>query len=812
MYKSFRKASFPCFIVLSLSHLVSGQSLVTGVVQGDNAEPVAYANVLLLHAGDSTLIKGSVVTDDGSFQLTTISSGTYLLKVAMVGYMDYVSSPFTFSTASETHDAGTITLHEDAVLMNAVEIVAKKPLFEQRIDRMVVNVANSITAAGTNALEILERTPGVVVNHQNDLISLSGKNGVVVMINGRIQYMPAQAVVHMLAGMSSDNIERIEIINTPPAGFDAEGNAGYINIVLRKSADDGFNGNFSLGAGFGHGNQGNANTNFNYRHGKFNLYGDYSYLHEEQEQLFEFYKRILLNGDVVETDTRSMRDPNRNDHNARLGLDIQLSKKTVLGGLISAYNTKWEMDAVNTSLLSRNTVPDTNVLIYNTELNQWKHLGGNLNVQHTFKEGRVLTFNSDFLGYEDNNPTEYHNIYSDGEGNPLFENYTRAHKITPINILATQLDYISGLGKKIKMEAGGKVSFSHFTNDVGVDYLQGSMWVPDPELTAKYDLNEEIYAVYGSLESPLGKGYTVKGGLRYEYTDSNLGSEEEANIVDRQFGELFPSLFLSKDFNENYTLTASYSKRITRPTFNDMAPFVIFLDPYTFFSGNPALQPAIANKIGLGCKLKTVVINVEYAVDDSTIAHFQSSIIPGTNKELLFAENLKDTKTWSLTVSVPVTPVKWWEMYYNMNVSYQVARKYFEDQLSSFEAGGLSIFSSQSFTLSKKFTLELTGFYSTGGLFGIVDIKPTGAVNIGVQQKIGNKGAALRIGYDDIFETLKFSGESDLPEQDQYYLAKLVFQYPTFKISYSQPFGNQKVKAKRERATSAEEERSRVTQ
>jgi outer membrane receptor protein involved in Fe transport len=799
-------------LLLSVYGWLYGQSALSGTVTSSDGVPVAYANALLLMNSDSTLVKGDVVADDGSFHIGDIPAGTYLLKVIMTGYSDYVSAPYAFTSLAETKQAGNIVLQDNAVLMDAVEVVAKKPLFEQRIDRMVVNVANSITSSGTNALEILERSPGVVVNHQNDLISLSGKNGVVVMINGRIQYMPAQAIVHMLEGMSSDNIERIEIINTPPAGFDAEGNAGYINIVLRKSLDDGLNGHLGGGIGLGHGNTGNANMNFNYRKGKYNLYGDYSFLHEAQDQQFNFYKRILLNDDTVETDTRSMRDPDRNDHNGRLGLDIQLDKNTILGGLISAYNTKWVMDALNTSMLTRNTIPDTNILIYNNELNQWKHLGGNLNFQHTFQEGRVLTFNSDYLWYKDNNPTEYRNIYSDGEGNPLFETYTRASKLTPISIFANQLDYTSGLGKKIKMESGAKVSFSHFTNDVGVEYLQGGTWVPDPELTARYDLNEEIYAAYGSLESPLGHGYTTKVGLRYEYTSSNLGSVEEADIVDRQFGEFFPSIFLTKDFNDKYALTASYSKRITRPTFNDMAPFVIFLDPYTFFSGNPALQPAIAHKFGLGAKLKTIVINAEYAIEDSTIARFQSSIIPGTNKELLFAENLKDTKTLSLTISIPLTPVKWWDMYYNFNASYQVARKYFEDQLSSFEAGGISFFSSQSFTLSKKTTLELSGYYSTGGLFGIVEVKSNGAVNIGVQQKFGNKGAALRVGYDDIFGTQRFTAVSDLPEQGQYYSANLIFQYPTFKISYSQPFGNQQMKGKRDRATGAEEERSRVTQ
>ncbi|HJW28516.1 MAG TPA: outer membrane beta-barrel family protein, partial [Saprospiraceae bacterium] len=457
-------------------------------------------------------------------------------------------------------------------------------------------------------------------------------------------------------------------------------------------------------------------------------------------QVFAFYRRILLNGDHVETDTHSDRDPDRNDHNARLGLDYQITPKTVFGTLLSAYNTKWTMDAHNTSTISTNEVLDTNIQVLNTELNQWKHIGGNLYLQHAFCDGHTITLNADALWYRDNNPTSYHNMYFDPAFNPIYDNFTRATKITPIRIKVASLDYVRGLGKKIKSESGLKISHSHFTNDVGVDYLEAGTWLPDPDLTANYDLTEDIFAAYASLETPLGKGFTLKAGLRYEYTSSNLGSAEVTDIVDRKFGEWFPSVFLSKDFSENYALNLSYSKRITRPTFNDMAPFVIFIDPSTFFSGNPALQPAIANKIGLGCKLKTVVFNVEYAREDSTIARFQSMVLPGTNKQLLFAENFRYTDTWSATLSIPVSPFKWWNMYYNLNGSYQKASRFSEGVISDYSAGGLSGFSSQTFTLSKSLTLELTGFYSAGGLFGIVKVNSFGALNAGLQLKFGAQG------------------------------------------------------------------------
>ena len=790
---------------------IKAQAGISGKVSDETHQPVSYANVLLLSAADSLLVKGGISGDDGSFTINGISPGVYVLKIMMVGYADHDSDAFTIESAGGTKDFGEMVLHEDVVLMDEVQVVARKTLFEQKIDRMVVNVASSITLSGTNVLDVLERSPGVIVNRQSKTISVSGKSGVVVMINGRINYMPAEAVSQLLEGMSSDNVEKIEIITTPPAGLDAEGNAGYINIVLKKNIGDGFNGGYSLGAGYGKGAVGNASINFNYRKGKANLFGGYSYLHESQDQVFDFYRSIPLDGEQVETRTISDRFPVRNNHMANLGLDYQVSDKFIIGGLLSGYNTKWDMDATNVARLSSDGVLDTIITVENVELNQWKNLGGNINLQYTFAPGKKLSLDGDYLSYLDNNPTQYNNHYEDGEGNFLFENYTRSSKMTPITIRVGKVDYISPVGENIKLETGIKATFSSFTNDVGVEYSDdGLAWVEDPALTAKYSLEEQIAAAYISIAAPIDEKTDIKAGLRYEYTDSNLGSEEEQDIVDRQFGEWFPTFYLSRRLNENNTVNFNYSKRITRPTFNDMAPFVIFLDPYTFFSGNPSVQPAISNNFELGYTYKSVLVSLKYGIEDSTIANFQSTIIEGTNKQLLYSENLKQMKVLSLTFSIPVTPVKWWNMYYNFGGVLQEAQKYDELGLQTYDSGNFNIYTSQTFTLPKSFTLELTGLYVSGGLFGIFQMKPFGSVNLGLQKKFGDDGGNLRLGMDNIFNTMNYRDELNLEEQQEYYAAELQFSQPTIKLTYTRNFGNQKVKGARARETGAEEERKRV--
>ena len=790
---------------------IQAQSGITGRVSDETHQPVSYANVLLLSAADSLLVKGGISNDDGSFALNGIAPGNYMLKIMMVGYTDHDSEAFTIAKEDGAMDFGEVVLHDDAVLMDEVQVVAKKALFEQKMDRMVVNVASSITLSGTNVLEVLERSPGVLVNRQSNTISLSGKSGVIIMINGRVNYMPAEAVTQLLAGMSSDNIERIEIMTTPPAGMDAEGNAGYINIILKTNLGDGFNGGYAFGAGYGKGAVGNASLNFNLREGKTNFFGDYSYLHESQDQTFEFYRSILLNNEQIETETKSDRFPDRNNHMARLGVDYQVNDKLIIGGLLSGYDTKWVMDATNVANLTSDGVLDTIITIENHELNQWKNLSGNLNLQYSFSAGQKLSVDADYLWYEDNNPTVYNNLYADGEGNFLFENYTRSTKVTPINIKVGKIDYMTPIGKKIKMETGVKGTASNFTNDVSVEYSDdGQSWVEDPALTAKYNLDETIAAAYLSLEAPIDEKTDIKAGLRYEYTDSNLGSETEQDIVDRQFGKFFPSVFLSRRFDESNTINLSYGRRITRPTFNDMAPFVIFLDPYTFFSGNPAVQPAISNNFELNYSYKSAMISLKYGIEDSTIANYQSTIIEGTNNQLIYTENLKQMQVYSLTFSFPLTPVKWWNMYYNVSGAWQEAQKYDELGLQSYSSGNLSAYTSQTFTLPRSFTFEITGMYVSGGLFGIFQMKPFGSVNLGLQKKFGEQGGLLRLGFDDIFNTMPYRDELNLEEQQQYFSARLQFTQPTIKLTYTRNFGNQRVKGSRERETGAEEERRRV--
>jgi hypothetical protein len=293
---------------------------------------------------------------------------------------------------------------------------------------MVVNVQSTITAAGSTALDVLERSPGIIVDRQNNAIIMGGKEGVVIMINGKINRMPADAVVQLLSGMSANNIEKIELITTPPSNFDAEGNAGYINIVFKTNPDFGTNGSYTLTMGYGRGETPAGSINFNHRKGKVSLFGDYSYARTHLIQNWEFYRQVSYQSKVTDHFLDTDRDAVRQNHNARLGMDYQLNKKTTLGGLMAAYTTNWAMNAVNDSRYIVNRVPDTTVRIINDEINNWQHFMSNINMQHSLRVNEKITFDLDYLYYRNNNPVDYSNSYYNGAGSFVYDDKTRAAK------------------------------------------------------------------------------------------------------------------------------------------------------------------------------------------------------------------------------------------------------------------------------------------------------------------------------------------------------------------------------------------------
>jgi outer membrane receptor protein involved in Fe transport len=800
-------------LAFSLFFLTSayGQNSVRGIVQDAKNQGLPAATALLLQARDSSLVKGQICTEQGVFLFNNVAPGEYLVGINMLGYASVFSKKFSVADDGAVTDLGSLVLTENTTTLSEAVVSAKRPFLEQKVDRTVVNVANSITNAGGNALEVLQRSPGVQVNRLTRSIALVGKEGVVVMINGKISRQPTDAVVQMLEGMNADNIDRIELIHTPPANFEAEGNAGIIHIVLKTSGEEGLNGGWSASGGYGRGEKYGASGYFNYRKKRLNWFGNYEYNFNLNPQVFTNYRGVMQGADLVETESYSRRPYTpTGTQNARLGLDFQASKKTVVGVLATFFDRNWYMEAENDITYRRNGALESRLLMPNSETNHSRSLAANLNLTHQFSASHSLNFDADLIRFDINNPSHYDLLNVDAAGlrTPLYQ--LRIGKTTPINIAVAKADYTADFGKKGRLETGLKLTSMGFDNDVQVDSLPLNQdWTVLSRFTSVAELDESVVGAFASYSVKIGPKTDVKAGLRYEHTDTHLGTVEQPDIVKRRYGSWFPSVFLSRELTEHQSLNLSYSRRIGRPQIQHLAPWLIFADPTTTQGGNPAVQPSFTDAVQLAYKFKSWHLSLSHSVEQGAIRYIPT-VNTVTNRQENLPKNVDSERVSSANLSFPLHPAKWWELRSNLSANWMETRLTLEGQ----QVRVSNLFSSvnlvNTLTLRKGFSLEITGFYNSPGYWGIMRWRANGSLDVGIQKDFGEKWGKLRLSGQDLLFTTNWYGSTRQPAANLMVDASYQMAERPFLLSWTNTFGNGKLKASRQRQTGAAEEMRRL--
>jgi hypothetical protein len=798
-----------CLLFCAYTQPSNAQNQLNGNVTEVSHQGLLGANVLLLNSLDSSLVKGQLSGDKGSFRFENLDAGTYFLRVTMLGFAEYMSPKIILEAKASEKNLAAIELLENSSQLNEVQIVAKKPFFEQKIDRMVINVAGSSVNAGGNALQVLQRSPGVLVNKQSNVISMAGKFGVLVMINGKISRMLPDAILAMLEGMNADNIERIELIHTPPSSFDADGNAGIINIVLKQSQDEGLNGGYSLNVGYGRKEKYGAGLNFNYRRKKLNFFGSGDHKFDRTKQVFTNYRGIRRASDFLETDGFSDRSPYTTNTNGRLGVDLQISPKTLFGVVGTYFNRYWNMYALNDIDYLTNKTLASRVQMSTHEINHWSSATGNLNFSHQFTKDKTLSADVDYVWYKIQNPSDYNIKDLMSNGNLDRKSQLRIRKENPIKIAVAKADYNQNMGKDVQFEAGAKITSSLFDNDVRVDRTFNSEWQTDTSLTSRFKLTESVVAAYSSLSFKGDAKTDFKLGLRYEFTNTNLGSVERPNVVDRQYGAFFPSIFVGRKISEVQQLNLSYSRRIGRPGFTQLAPYLIFYDPTTVQSGNPALQPAFVNAIRTDYRYKTVSVIAEYNQESPSIRDLPFVNV-AENSQVIRPENIGKTHTAFVAVIFPLQIAKWWEMQNQFFVAYQLFDMQYEGSKIKLPTQFVGMNSTQSFHLPQKWSLELSGGMITANNSGLIKYKTNGILNIGIQKELGERWGKLSLNVADIFLTNNYFGTANQPDLNLLVRTSYQESERTFMLTWTNKFGNKRLKSARERERGASEELRRL--
>ena len=813
--------------LLSLhSFETNAQGKISGQITDEKSKIVEFASVTLLKAKDSTLVKGALSDGSGSFEFEKIPSGEYLVNISQMGYKKFYTPKFSLDSDNPSVKLTNLTLSEDSKQLSEVQVIAKKPFIEQQIDRTVVNVENSIVSAGATALEVLEKAPGVTVDKDGN-ISLKGKQNVMVLMDGKPTYMSASDLANLLRNMQSSSLEKIEIMTNPPAKYDAAGNAGVINLKTKKNQNMGLNGSATVGFGYGFYKslpKENGSLNLNYRQGKLNLFGNFSGNNRKSFQINEINRKFVENGKTLSGfDQIADSDKQNSSVSYKMGADYFLDSKNTIGVLFNGMRGNYTEILDNRAIIKNSLGQQDSTSITKGDIsNDWANYSANLNFKHVIDStGKEWTADADYARYNANNTMMYRTSKYDLSN--ILRQTRNEDGITEskIDIYSIKTDLVYPINKTSKFEAGLKSSYVNSNNDMRFEFLVGDFnnRVLDPTRTRDFLYKENINAGYLNYSTTFKK-LSIQLGLRAENTIGQ-GTLKGEELLNRNYTNLFPSIFLREKFNAKHQLGLSYSRRIDRPSYEDLNPFLYFLDPYTFQKGNELLQPQYTDALELSHTfMDGITTTINYSRTNGVMTDIlqQNNALKLTN---VTKYNIGYVDNFGIAFSVPVPITKWWfsNTYFNLYNNHYVGeipkvtigadgteRTIFQPldaRATTYNAN-----TTHQFTLPKKFSLEVSGWYQSGFIEGQLAGKPMGAVSFGIQKKMMKDKATLKLNVNDVFWTQKFRGNFVFNDVDVQIVNR--WESRVARVTFTYRFGNNKIKAARQRQTGLDDEKGRV--
>lgn len=819
-------------IVSSLNPLFAqtNQHIVKGTITG-NQKKIEAATIYILKFKDSSILKTSVSDKDGSFAIENIGNGNYLLSIEALGYKKFYSDAFTLHASDNAIlDLHTLSLTAADAAMNTVVVTSKRPFIEQKIDKTVVNVDASPTNTGLNALEVLEKSPGVTIDNNNN-ISLKGKQGVIILIDGKPTYLTGENLANYLKNLSANQLDQIEIMSQPSAKYDASGNSGVINIKTKKSKAAGFNGNISTSAIFANYFKNTNSINLNWHKNKVNLFGNYGY------SRWEGFNDLYIN-----RSSRSGRDAafdrysnqysfNRysgRPNNFKAGIDYYATKKTTLGAAVTG-NFENDKNVAN----SRADIYDSSYKFvqYNkansTSHETWNNLGFNLNFQQKLDTlGTELTADADYIFYHNKNNQDNNNYLFLPDDvlvetkDPTNPNPYLLHGNLPsnIDIYTFKSDFHHPLKKGAVLEAGIKTSYVKTDNDAQYTLQDNDtrQWFVDTTRSNHFIYKENINAAYVNLQKQFKK-WGVQLGLRAEQTIADGNQVTRNETFHKNYTKLFPTTYFSYKADDKNTFALSYGRRIERPGYESLNPFQRQLDRYTYNQGNPLLQPQFSHNIELSYNYKGQLnISANYTnttdiINDVLITLKQ----PGDSNYTTFqtSQNIASSNNIGLSVNYNKQLVKWWSVNVYTNVYYNhfkgVINNGKENEDINVGTAGFMGNMSNQFNFGKGWTGELSGWFRSKQLeSSVILARSMGMFSFGAGKQVLKGKGSVRLNVRDPFWIASFRGKTDTDQGLT--VIKNRWDNRRLTISFNYRFGKASGQQQRRRASASEDEQNRI--
>ncbi|WP_276133632.1 outer membrane beta-barrel protein [Polluticoccus soli] len=787
---------------------------ITGKVTDSDGKPLAAANVVILKAEGNTLVKADLTNDNGLYTIESLEDGSYIVKITFHGYETFSSEKITI--AGNNLNIPEVVLQPKSGTLKEVAIRGQKPLIEIEANKIVVNVESSIVNAGSSALEVLARSPGVRVD-QNDNISLKGKPGVTIMIDGKITHMNGTDLANMLKSMPSNSIDRIELISNPGARYDAAGTGGIINIRTKRNQRIGWSGSINASYAQGIYPKTNSGINLNYRNKKVSLYVNYSYAYRY------WYNHLMLNRRFYDTagaelskklftylqDNYTVFD--FKNHVGSFGMDYSLSKNTTVGFSGSGITNHFNPKADNRSkALDQN---DAIMYYFNTtgrHTNMFFNYAGNANLRHTFDtSGKELSVDVDYGAFGNQSNQNFVTEYLSPDGNMYMPSYLMKSNLSGVTqIRSLKADYSNPLRNSASFDAGVKASYVTADNEPLFYEQINGLYVLDTKRSNHFIYNENINAAYTNFKKDWTK-WSTQLGLRLENTNAEWEQKVTDQKYDTNYTQLFPSLAVQRHVTEKHDVGITVSRRIQRPDYQQLNPFKRFIDRTTYHGGYPYLQPASSYNFELSHTYNQKFITTfTHSITTNVITEViqpsddEDSVTVQTNK------NLDRMVFYGVSGSYSPEITKWWTNVTNVNVYY--ARYEGNIANTSLNAGRptFDIYTNNTFILPWDLSAELGLFYQAQQLYAYMDVNPNWMLNAGLQKNFRDKAFTARLNVQDIFWKGYPSATSTYSGYQEDFVAERDTRQVTVALTYR--FGKKSVAPVRRRNGGAEDEKRRA--